>query len=185
MKHKDKVETGFTKAKRKKLGDEGWNKLVQTVNAEEREKRHKKFLKKEPEVDVQKVKDACTLEFAAAEIYKEFEISFEQSTFTDPETGKTKETSTTLLVIRNKETDEMKSVLSKKFKIYKNGNTDEVIQNAIKWLKKQPRIIKTNIRDFAVIDANKDKNEKLFKNTFHSVGKRFSGTGGVMKPKSR
>jgi hypothetical protein len=178
-KKKSGYESGFVKAKKKKLGDEGWAKLVDKVNAEEREKKRARF--KQPEVDLQKIKDAITLEFASQDYYKEFEIRFEPSKFTDPETLEEKTTSTTLLIITNKVTDEMNTTLDKVFKIYKNGNTDEVLQNAIKWLKKQPRIIKGNIRDYNAIDASKEKTSKLFVNTFHALGKRFNGRGGVMK----
>jgi hypothetical protein len=182
-KKKSGYESGFVKAKKKKLGDEGWAKLVDKVNAEEREKKRARF--KQPEVDLQKIKDACTLEMADKEFYKDFEIGFELSHYYDAETGEEKKTSTTLLQMRNKVTDDMKFTLENTFKIYKNGNTDEILEKALKWMRRQPRIIKQSIRDIEAIDANKDKNEKLFKNTFHACGLRFKGGlgGGVMNRK--
>lgn len=182
-KKKSNYESGFVKAKKKKLGDEGWAKVVSKVNAEEREKKRARF--KQPEVDLQKIEDACTFEMNDKEFYKDFEIGFELSSYTDFETGETKKTSTTLLKMRNKVTDDMKSVLENTFKIYKNGNTDEILEKALKWMRRQPRFIRQAIRDAEVIDANKDKNEKLFKNTFHACGLRFNGgaRGGVMSRK--
>lgn len=144
----------------------------------------KDFKKKVPEVDIEFLKSLFAAAVKDQEWFQDFTLTFENSQYTNPETGEVKKLDTVLMTVTNNKTDDMKGSISRVYKIFKHGNQDEISTKGLKWLRNQPRIIRGMFRDYEAIDAAQPKNDRLFKDTFHSLGLRFKGNGqGAMNRK--
>ena len=124
-------------------------------------------------VDIDAIQKKAEELFKSNDRFNDFELKFEKTFYVDKATGEKKTLDTIAMKVVNKQTEEMKDTVERIFKIYKHGDNDEVMKKAMKWLGAQPSIIRRMFSDYAAVDASKEKNNKLFKATFHALGKRF------------